>query len=84
MKVLMVSQVISIYGLHLSKYISFTLLVNSAWLNIADVDVADPMLPVLVCLIVYFLIALEMSSTAVTTFGGNFIDGGQLLDLFQD
>ena len=36
-----------ICGLHLSKYISFPLLNNSEWLNIVDVIVSGPILPVL-------------------------------------
>ena len=54
LKGFMVSQVIRICGLPLSKYISFTLSVNVAWLNIVDVVVSDPVLPVLGCLVVYF------------------------------
>ena len=41
---------------------------NAVWLNIVDVVVAASILPVLLCLVVYFLIALDLYSISVTTF----------------
>ena len=52
----MVAPVIRICGLSLSKYISFALLGNAAWLDIVDVVVASPILPVLGFLVVHFCI----------------------------
>ena len=72
----MVSLVIGICELPLSQYLSFTSLVNALWLNIVNVVVADPIIPVLVFLVVCFFNALEMSSISVTTFGGRLIGGG--------
>ena len=60
--------------LPLSKYIFFTSLGNTDLLNIVDVIVAAPILPVLGCLVVYFRIGLEISSIAVTTFIRRLID----------
>ena len=54
LKGFMVSPVIRIYGLTLSKYIYFTSLVNSGWLNIVDVVVASQMIHVMGCLVMYF------------------------------
>ena len=66
---------IRICGLLLSKYISFILLVNAAQLNIVDVVVVAPIIPVWVFLS-FFLTVLDMSSVVVTTFCDIFIDGG--------
>ena len=54
LKGFMVSPVIRIYGLPLYKYISFILLVNAACLNIVNLVVAAPMLPVLGFLLRFF------------------------------
>ena len=54
LKDFMISPVIRKCGLTLSKYVSFTSLGNASWLNIVNVVVADPMIPVLGCLVVYF------------------------------
>ena len=72
----MVAPVIRICGLSLSKYISFALLGNAAWLDIVDVVVASPILPVLGFLVVHFCIALYMSSISIITFCGILIDEG--------
>ena len=53
LKGLMLAPAISICGLPLSEYLSFTLLVNSAWLNIFNVVVSDQILHLLVCLVVF-------------------------------
>ena len=47
LKYFMVDPVIRICGLYLSKYRSFTSLGNVEWLNIVDVVVSYPILPVL-------------------------------------
>ena len=62
LKGFMVVPVIRICGLHLYKYLSFTLLVNAAWLDKVYVVVAAPIIPAMGCLVVYFLIYLDMSS----------------------
>ena len=54
LKGFMVTPVIRICGFPLSKYVSFILLVNAAWLNIVDVVVDDPVLHVMGCLVDYF------------------------------
>ena len=76
LKVCIVAPSISICGLPLSKYLSFTYLGNAAWFYIVVGVVSAPIIPVLGCLVVYFWILLEMSTIAVTTFCGRFIDGG--------
>ena len=50
----MLSPVIMICGLPLYKYLYFLLLVNAVLLNIVDVVVADPMLPVMDFFVMYF------------------------------
>ena len=72
----MLISVVSICGLTLSKYLSFTSFYNAEWLNIVDVVVASPIIPLLGFFVVYFLIAMEMYSISVTKVFGILIDGG--------
>ena len=51
-------------------------MVNAAWLNIFDVVVASPILPVQGYFVMYFFIALHVSSINVTPFFGILICGG--------
>ena len=76
LKGLMVYLSIRICGFPLSKYIYFTLFGNSVWLNIVTTVVASPIIPVIGRLVAYFLIYLEISLIAITTFDGRLIDGG--------
>ena len=50
LKVFMVAPVIMVCELNFSKYLSFTSLVNTAWLKIVDIVLAGPMLLVLIFL----------------------------------
>ena len=54
LKGFMLDPVIRICGLPLSKYLYLTSLGNSAWLNLVDVVVAAPILPVLGWLVIFF------------------------------
>ena len=58
LKGFMVALVYRIYGLPLSKYPSLTSLGNAAWLNIVDLVVAAPIIPILGCSVVYFCSSL--------------------------
>ena len=54
LKGFIVAPVISICGFPLYKCLLFTSLVNATWLNMVDGVLADPILPVLGCMVVYF------------------------------